>query len=91
MTSNLTTRIKIADLATEFSVSESYLRKNFKLQYGITIHQYLLQITMAYALSAIKKGERITELALRLGYDYPPSFTRAFKSIHQVTPESYKR
>ena len=91
MISHIHQRIRIIDLATRFNVSESFLRKNFKQDYGITIHQYLLQKSMEYAATAIAEGEAIVSIAFRLGYIYPGSFSRAFKNVHQVAPEHYKR
>lgn len=87
---HLEKRIRIADLAIEFQMSESYLRKGFKLCYGITIHQYHLKRSMDYALEEMQKGEQIKVIAIRFGYYFPGSFTRAFKSVHNFSPQNYK-
>lgn len=87
---HLEKRIRIADLANEFQLSESYLRKGFKLCYGMTIHQYHLKKSMDYALEEMRKGEQIKVIAIRFGYYFPGSFTRAFKSVHNFAPQHYK-
>jgi AraC-like DNA-binding protein len=87
---NLEKRIHIADIAIEFRLSESYLRKGFKLCYGITLHQYHLKKSMVYALAEMQKGEQIKSIAIRFGYYFPGSFTRAFKSVHNFAPQHHR-
>lgn len=87
---HLEKRIRIADLAAEFRLSESYLRKGFKLCFGITLHQYHLKMSMAYALEEMQKGEQIKVIAIRFGYYFPGSFTRAFKSVHHFAPQNHR-
>ena len=88
--SHLEKRIRIADLASEFQMSESYLRKGFKLCYGITLHQYHLKRSMDYALEQMHEGEQIKVIAIRFGYYFPGSFTRAFKNVHHFAPQNYR-
>lgn len=88
--SHLEKRIRIADLATEFQMSESYLRKGFKLYHGITIHQFHLRKSMDYALEQMQEGEQIKVIAIRFGYYFPGSFTRAFKNIHHFAPQYHR-
>ena len=88
--SHLEKRIRIADLAAEFQLSESYLRKGFKLCYGITIHQYHLIRSMDYALEQMQQGEQIKVIAIRFGYYFPGSFTRAFKNVHHFSPQNHR-
>jgi AraC-like DNA-binding protein len=88
--SRLEKRIRIADLSHEFHLSESYLRKGFKICYGITLHQFHLRASMHHALRAMQQGEQIKSVAIRFGYYFPGSFTRAFKSVHNFSPQHYK-
>jgi AraC-like DNA-binding protein len=88
--SRLEKRIRIADLSREFNLSESYLRKGFKVCYGITLHQFHLKQSMHYALEAMQQGEQIKSVAIRFGYYFPGSFTRAFKSVHHFSPQHHK-
>lgn len=87
---HLEKRIRIADLAAEFQLSESYLRKGFKLYYGITIHQFHLRKSMEFALEQMQQGEQIKVIAIRFGYYFPGSFTRAFKNVHHFAPQQHR-
>lgn len=89
--SRLDKRLHIVDLSIEFNMSESYLRKGFKLCYGSTLHQFHLRESMHYALQAMQEGEQIKSVAIRFGYFFPGSFTRAFKSVHKYAPQHHKK
>jgi AraC-like DNA-binding protein len=83
-------RTRLAKLTSMFGINRSYLMIGFKTIYGITIHHFQLRKSMEYALSELQKGERIKVMAIKLGYMYPGSFTRAFIKIHGVAPQKYE-
>lgn len=82
-------KISIPNLAKHFKISEGRLTKGYKILFNKTIKQHHLHINMTYALAELQQGAYIKELSYRLGYSNPKSFARAFKSIHNVAPQSF--
>jgi two-component system response regulator YesN len=87
---HLEDRITITDLIRLFNLSKTSLVDGFKILYGTGIHQYHLRKSMEHAKTKLMEGEQIKVIASQLGYKHLGNFTRAFKNIHQGTPQSYK-
>jgi AraC-like DNA-binding protein len=87
---HLEARIKITDLIRLFNASKTSLVSGFRTLYGTSIHQYHLKKSMEHAKTKLIEGQQIKVVAFQLGYRHIGNFTRAFKNIHQVTPQSYK-
>lgn len=84
-------RITIADLALLFHMSETTMKAGFKKMYGVSIHQYHLNISMQQAGEKIKAGQLVKETAIQFGYRHIGNFSRAFKKVHKVSPEGYRQ
>lgn len=71
-------------------MSESTLRRHFKIVFGKNIYEYYQGKRMGWAKNELQKGElTITELALKLGFRKPNNFTKAFKKEFKVLPNEY--
>jgi AraC family transcriptional regulator len=54
---------------------------------GIPLSEYIRRRRMTKAASDVQAGrERILDIALRYGYESPTAFTRAFHTIHGMSP-----
>lgn len=82
--------VPIADLAIEYKLSETMLTKGFKYLYKKSIYKYQLELAMRYAMSMIKKGAKINDLTIELGYSDPGCFARALKSVYGQSPKHFK-
>ncbi len=78
-------------LAKDFALSESTLKRHFKTIYGKTMYEYYLEKKMDLAKSLLQE-ERISvsETAYRLGYEKVSAFIIIFKKYHKVLPGSLK-
>jgi AraC-like DNA-binding protein len=78
-------------LAREFALSESTLKRHFKAVYGRTMYDYYLQKKMELAKRLIQEKKiTVTETAYRLGYEKVSAFISMFKKVHKVLPGSLK-
>ncbi|MES1220231.1 MAG: AraC family transcriptional regulator [Bacteroidota bacterium] len=77
----------VKDLAHEFCLSESTLKREFKKINGQSISQYFMQKKMEYAYKLVNdKSGNVSEIACMLGYEKVSRFISMFKKHHGVSP-----
>lgn len=78
-------------LAREFALSESTLKRHFKAVYGKTMYEYYLEKKMELAKRLLQERKiSVTETAYMLGYEKVSAFISMFKKVHKVSPGSLK-
>lgn len=82
---------RLKELAREFALSESTLKRNFKRTYGKSVNNYYLDKKMAYAKELIQKNKTVTEAAYILGYEKVSHFIYMFKKHIGCLPGSFRR
>jgi AraC family transcriptional regulator len=84
---NLTGYIDFKEVARLAYCSEYHFQRMFSFLAGVTLSEYIRRrrLTLA-ALELINSSERVIDVAVKYGYNSPDSFTRAFQSMHGVTP-----
>lgn len=81
----------IGDISKELSLNESYLASIFRQITGKTLHEYLIAYRIQKSRDYLETTDaNISEVAERVGYKNPLSFTRVFKKIMGMTPKEYK-
>ncbi|MEO9022712.1 MAG: AraC family transcriptional regulator [Ginsengibacter sp.] len=81
----------IKNLAYEYNMSESTLRRHFKIVYGKNIYEYYQGKRMSWAKEEIENGDvTIGELALKLGFRKPNNFSKAFRKEFHILPNELK-
>jgi AraC-like DNA-binding protein len=79
----------IETIASRVTMSESTLKRHFKLMYGKNIYRYYLEIKMDFAKKMLlEKPMRVNEVAALLDYDKVSNFIRMFKRRHGFSPGS---
>ena len=77
----------ISQLAKMVSISESKLKKDFKLIYGLPVYEYFQKIRMQTAKDKLLTGgHSVKEVAMELGYSNLSNFTIAFKKEFGLLP-----
>jgi AraC family transcriptional regulator len=67
--------------------SEYHFRRMFSFLAGLTLSEYIRRRRMTLAaLELVHSNVQVIDIALKYGYNSPDSFTRAFYSLHGVTP-----
>lgn len=82
----------VHNLAKSCAVSRSQLHSLVKQYYGCGVMEVVGKIRMEYAEELIINRQfKIIDVANRVGYTSPYSFSRAFKRFIGVAPENYRR
>jgi AraC-like DNA-binding protein len=77
----------ISQLAKMVSISESKLKKDFKLVYGLPVYEYFQKVRMQAAKDKLLTGgHSVKEVAMELGYSNLSNFTIAFKKEFGLLP-----
>lgn len=78
-------------LSAQLGVSREHLSRVFKEQTGQAPYQYLQRQKMLEACRLLKET-RLTqkEIAVRMGFDVPAHFTRAFARVMHLTPHRFR-
>lgn len=82
----------IKQLAREFLMSESTLKKHFRIVYGKNIYEYYLDKKMQLARKMIQEDMKpVSQVAYALGYDKVSGFSKAFKKTFNILPSQLKQ
>jgi transcriptional regulator GlxA family with amidase domain len=84
--------IAVKDLATACSLSKSHFARCFRLSFGISVHQRLIQLRIERAKDLLRRsGKSLAEIALMAGFCDQTSLTRTFSRVERVTPARWRR
>lgn len=82
----------ISEIAKEVALSESSLKRYFRMVFQTSLYDYYLQKKMAYAkIQLTEKMMPVKEVAYMLGYENCGSFIRIFKKYHNLPPGLLQR
>jgi len=77
-------------LSKELLVNQTYLRKMFKSELGMTISEYLLKVRMDHAKNHILDNYyKLSAVSELVGYKDPGYFSKCFKKYFGVSPSDY--
>ncbi len=69
--------------------SSYHFQRMFSFITDVPLSEYIRRRRLTLAAFELQEnGARVIDVALKYGYDSPNSFTRAFQSLHGVTPSS---
>ncbi|HBV98379.1 MAG: AraC family transcriptional regulator [Peptococcaceae bacterium BICA1-7] len=84
---NLTEDIDFKEVARLAFCSEYHFNRMFSFLAGVTLSEYIRRRRLTLAAFELNNSSiRIIDVAIKYGYSSPDSFTRAFQSLHGVTP-----
>jgi transcriptional regulator GlxA family with amidase domain len=76
-------------LAARLKKDARHLGRRFRLELGIGVHDYLVQVRLDHAAAAIRRGIKIDAVSLLVGYRSKKNFFSAFKRRFGATPGAY--
>jgi AraC family transcriptional regulator len=92
MEANLSTGVRLRDLAEITQLSQSQFGRAFKASTGLTPHQWQMQLRINRAQQYLLDGElSLAQIALLTGFSEQSHFTRVFQSIVGVSPGFWRR
>jgi AraC family transcriptional regulator len=87
---NMSSPIRLADIAQAVGASPAYLTDVFRRTEGVPLHRYLTQLRLARALVELPHADDLTTLALALGFSSHSHFTSAFRRAFGRTPSQFR-
>ena len=88
---NIHDEISNTELGALFGYHPFYISKMLKDKKGITLHQYVIQYRIKYALSMLKFTDKsIADIADETGFTDASYFTKSFKAQFGMTPKEYR-
>lgn len=85
-------QITIDDLARLVNLSPSYFSAVFKITFGVSPHNYVLQQRIEYAKKQMLFSENsFSEIALACGLSDQAHLSRTFRRITGMTPSAWRR
>ena len=89
---NYSGKVTLENLAVELEVSPFRLCRAFRQATGGSLHQHLTRLRLAAALEKLPEyRERLTDLALDLGFSSHSHFSHAFRGYFSRTPSAWLR
>jgi AraC family transcriptional regulator, transcriptional activator of the genes for pyochelin and ferripyochelin receptors len=87
VTLNLDAPFSIREIARKAGMSESKLKRLFKVRYGVTVFHYGLECRMKHALELLRcKRMSVGQVAHAVGYTHQTSFAAAFNQFFGFPP-----
>jgi AraC family transcriptional regulator of arabinose operon len=83
--------IKVSDVAQYIGINRSYLTNIFKKKMQVSPQEYLLQYKLSQGCKLLLETHlSIQEVAQKIGYDNPLTFSKIFKSVYGISPSRYR-
>lgn len=90
--SNLDVDISLAEVAKEAALSQWHFQRIFKALTNETLKTYIRSRRLSNSLDKLLTTKlRIIDIAVLAGYESQESFTRAFKTSFNLTPNEYRK
>lgn len=88
---NYKKQLKLTDLAKQLYLSNAYLSKYIKKQFGISFKDYINKVRLFHAIDdLVYSDKRITQVALDNGFPTSAAFNKAFRAAYKITPSAYR-
>jgi AraC-like DNA-binding protein len=91
LSSDLTRRWTLAEIAQEVGVSPVYLTQAFQQVEAMPLYRYHLRLRLARALDLLGQYDDLTALSLELGFSSHSHFSSAFRQAYGRTPAEFRR
>ncbi|NML40423.1 helix-turn-helix transcriptional regulator [Chitinophaga sp. G-6-1-13] len=91
LVNNLHQQIPLEEVAKQVHLHPRKLTEGFRLYFGVSMHEWLLQARMERAKCLLSQQTNIRDVAYEVGYDTVSGFIRAFKSFTGSTPANYNK
>jgi AraC family transcriptional regulator len=89
---NLEHEVDLKEAAKRACCSEYHFKRMFSFLAGISLSEYIRRRRLTLAAFDLTNGEeKILDLAVKYGYSSSDSFTRAFQSLHGITPSEARK
>ncbi len=78
-------------LADEFCMAPEYLAKKFKKETGMSLNDAISEQRIAAAKVLLDRGERVSDVAGKVGFENFTYFSTTFKKFAGISPSQYRK
>lgn len=83
--------LEVADLAAAAGLSRAHFSREFRREFGVSPHAYLLTRRLERAAAMLRYTDNsVAEICMAVGLASVGSFTTSFKRTYGVTPTAYR-
>jgi AraC family transcriptional regulator len=87
MHDDLSSQLTLEQISSAVFLSKFHFLDTFKSLFGVTPHQYLLELRLQKAWTLLQsKTHSVTEVCYAVGFESPGSFSTSFKKRFRVSP-----
>ena len=79
------------EIAEVFFLAPEYLSKVYKKETGVSLNEAIASVRIEQAKLMLERGERVSDVAEKVGFDNFTYFSTTFKKIEGVSPTQYKK
>jgi AraC family transcriptional regulator len=84
---NLSSPLRLGDLAAAAAISQAHLARSFRNATGIPLHRYVLHRRLERARSLLSHaGARVQTVAVQCGFADAPHLSKAYRKAYGITP-----
>jgi AraC-like DNA-binding protein len=83
--------LRVSDMAREAGLSRAHFLRSFAEVFGVTPHEYLLQVRIEKARLSLARGASVTETCMDVGFSSLGSFSRTFAARVGESPRAWQR
>lgn len=91
LSSDLSRRWTLAEVAAEVGVSPVYLTQVFQQVEGVPLYRYQLRLRLARSLELLDRCDDLSRLALDLGFSSHSHFSAAFRAAYGRSPTRFRQ
>lgn len=89
---NISHDFKREDIASALYFNPSYLSRVFKMEKGISLNEYVVQLRLARAKELFDTTNKsVSTVAMKVGYHNFSYFSKQFKDLYGMSPSEYKK
>lgn len=79
----------MAVIANQLNMSYAYFSRIFRKETGQTFSEYILDKRLEETCHLLLMGERLVDIAAKLGYQNPGNLTRSFTKKYGISPSKW--
>lgn len=88
---NYQKQLSLRDLAEQMHLSDAYLSRYIKQNFGFSFLEYLNNVRLFHAVDDLLYSEKkIISIAIDNGYPTPAAFNKAFRNYYGMTPSAFR-
>jgi AraC family transcriptional regulator len=89
---NVSTTVRLTEIADECGLSPSHFARCFKATFGVSVHQSLIRLRVQTAQDLLAKTRQsIVEIAMHSGFSDQAALTRTFTQVVGTSPARWRK